>query len=189
MAAGCLCRTGNHTGINLPATGWPATVLARCIKVRFHDFSPCLPVQKFVGGRKYFTGIMSHCAGPEMILRSIFRPRVSQVKSLLHESRYDVIIFAHSHQFKIWLRWYVGRPLKNTQSWNTILKLNIVLRTHYVNLQNSFGLSLDLGQVSACRSSVWVNCTQNPAKPVSCLTSFSFSVHGQDSVWASWKIP
>ena len=40
------------------------------------------------------------CAGPAMILGSIIRPRVGQLKYLQDEYRYDFIIFAHFRQFK-----------------------------------------------------------------------------------------
>jgi hypothetical protein len=42
----------------------------------------------------------SDCAGPEIILGSIFRPWDGQLKYLQDEYKYDFSIFAHFPQFK-----------------------------------------------------------------------------------------
>ena len=50
---------------------------------------------------KYFRWMPGDCAGSEIILGSILRPWVGQLKYLQDEYRYDIIVFAHF------------RPLKN----------------------------------------------------------------------------
>src|SRR5277367_3381594 len=65
-----------------------------------HCFCSFPAIQKFMAGKQYFRWMPGDCSGSEMLLGSIFRPWVGQLKYLQDQYRYDLIVFPHFRQLK-----------------------------------------------------------------------------------------
>ena len=89
------CRIGNTTGVHLPATGLAAEGPARSIQVWSYYCCPFPAINKFMARNKYFRWMPGDWAGSEIILGSIFRPWVGQLKYLEDEYSCHIIVFAH----------------------------------------------------------------------------------------------